>query len=48
MHVKHPFLCLKSFSKTSENILRIGNHFLEVQQSEYHNISMKFIFVENF
>ena len=39
------FLVLKVFNKTNENVLRMCNHFLEVQQSEVYNISMKFIFV---
>ena len=34
----------KVFNITNENILRMCNHFLEVQQSEYDNISMNTIF----
>ena len=35
----------KVFNITNENILRMCNHFLEVQQSEYDNISMNTIFL---
>ena len=41
------FVCVsKVFNKTNENILRMCNHFLKMQQSDkYHNSSIKFIFV---